>query len=220
MSLEYETVQHLAMERISSANNPHIAKIRAEFLKKEDDFYRQHVRNKFVLVAGSGLGHDSLRISQYNKKVIGIDILPLLIKESTKLTKDNIVFEVGDIKNLKYPENHFDVAVLNMGTIGNFDNKLEIIRELARVAKQVFIDFYVDSPEVLEKRKQMYTEEKWKNVAIQGKDIISEDGLESKHVSEQELKEFAQKLNLSLKLHQFCDIGKMAVFGQCESFTQ
>ncbi|MEK6926203.1 MAG: class I SAM-dependent methyltransferase, partial [Nanoarchaeota archaeon] len=157
-------LQHTAFQRLSTANNSKISKIRGKFFADEDNFYRKNIKNKIVLVAGSGLGNDAIRISKYNKKVVGIDILPKLVSFSEKRRKKlgikNISFKVGDIKKLKYKNNSFDVAVLNMGTIGNFDNKAEIIKELLRACKEAYIDFYQDSKKSRERRKKMYEEER------------------------------------------------------------
>lgn len=216
MSFDYKNLEHTALYRLTTANNKRQSKIRHEFFVKENEFFKKHFNNKFILVAGSGLGHDSFRIAKYNKKIIGIDILPLLVKRSNEKAKKrktkNIKFKVGDFTKLKYSNSHFDVAVLNMGTIGNFDDKEKVIKKLIRVAKEVYVDFYIGSIKALRKRKKMYEEELWKNVRIVGKDIVSKNGLETQHISKKELKLIANKLKIKVSFHKFSDIGIMAIF--------
>jgi len=203
----------MAFERLTTANNPKISKIRAEFFVKENNFLEKYLKNKFVLVAGSGLGHDSFRIAEYAKKVIGVDILQKLVDHSIKNNKQkNLSFELGDFKNLKYEDDYFDATVLNMGTIGNFDDKEIVIRELMRVSKKLYIDFYINSDYALKKRKKMYEEELWRNVKVNGKKIVSGDGLESNPVYKEELDGIANNLGVKVDFYEFCDIAIMAVF--------
>jgi len=66
MSLHYEHSIETIVSRLTLAHNPEIARIRAEFFNEENEFFRQNIVNQNVLVAGSGLGHDSFQLAQYN----------------------------------------------------------------------------------------------------------------------------------------------------------
>mgnify|MGYP001614302780 CR=1 FL=1 len=214
MALNYKKLANLAFEALTSAHNPKKAKIRGYFFKKEYQFFRKHIRNKRVLVAGSGLGHDSFEIAKYNKKVVGVNILKKLLDISKKRVKEmgikNVKFEYGNIIKLKYKNKYFDVAVLNMGTIDNFDDKEKIIKELLRVSNTVYLDFYPPNKMILERRKNMYQEEGFKDLKIRDDKIISKTGFESGSISKNEMNLILKSINAKAKYYNFCDISIMA----------
>lgn len=87
MALEYSKSAKTILERLKVAHNPKIAKIRAEFFEKENNFFRKHIRNQRVLVSGSGLGHDSFELAKYNKEIVGVELLRPLIGIAKKRSK-------------------------------------------------------------------------------------------------------------------------------------
>ncbi|MBW2991345.1 class I SAM-dependent methyltransferase [Candidatus Woesearchaeota archaeon] len=127
MGVDYKNLPDYLLQRLCDAHNPKKARIRAKFFEKEFEFFSKHIRDQNVLVAGSGFGHDSFELAKYNKLVLGVELHPTLVEYSKKnaqrLGFSNINFEQGDITNLRFKKNTFDSAVLNMGTIGNFDDK-------------------------------------------------------------------------------------------------
>lgn len=214
MSLRYRNNVKIIISRLEKAHNPKISKIRDLFFKKEYKFFRDHIHNKRVLIAGSGLGHDSFELARYNKEIVGIDILNYLLKvaisRSKKLNLHNVLFEKGDFNRLKYKNKSFDASILNMGTISDFDNKSKIIKELLRISKILYLDFYPPSYNNLKTRKKMYKEEGWKDVRIIEDKIVSKDGLESNSISKEHLTKIIKSLGAVVKYHKLCSFSVMA----------
>ncbi len=214
MALEYTLSIDEIMQRLETAHSQK-AVIRGEFLNAEYLFFREHIKNQHVLVAGSGLGHDSFELAGYNKSVVGIELIPSLVEYSNKrkqeLGLDNLVFQNGDFTNLNmFNDRHFDSAVLNMGTIGNFDYKTQILSEMTRVADTSYFDFYTQTLNGLKKRREMYIEEGWINVRIHGNRIMSDDGMDSTSLSGKEITSILAPLGVRVRYHQFHEFAVMA----------
>ncbi|MBS3172344.1 class I SAM-dependent methyltransferase [Candidatus Woesearchaeota archaeon] len=214
MALNYKLSIETIKQRLEVAHNPNQAVIRGQFFDLEYAFFQQNIRNQNVLVAGSGLGHDSFELARYNKKVVGVELIKPFVDHSNKQARilglNNVVFQYGDITHLSFRNEEFDSAVLNMGTIGNFDDKQIILRELLRVANKVYFDFYPPTNLGLEKRRKMYSEEKWKNVRIEGDKVVSDDGLDSISLSQKELDTIIQSLGAKVKYYKFHEFSIMA----------
>lgn len=182
--------------------------------EKEYEFFRKHVNNKRVLVAGSGLGHDSIELAKYNKEVVRIELIEQLLKISIERTKNfkNIKIIQGDFTKTSFENKSFDVSILNMGTIGNFDDERKpIIKELLKVSNKLYADFYIPTLKALELRKTMYEQEGYKNVEIQGRKIISSDRLDSKALEEKELEKDVKDLGFKVKL---CKLNEFSIMSE------
>lgn len=214
MNLEYKKEEEVIAARLEKAHDPSTAKIRGEFFQAENLFFSQNIRDQRVMVAGSGLGHDAFELAKNNSEVVGVELLENLITASEdKLRKqgiNNLRFVRGNIENLPFKDNSFDATVLNMGTIGNFNDKVRVLSELLRVAKKIYFDFYPATPSGLEKRKQMYEEEGWHNVRIENEALISDDGLYSKSIKTKEIEDLAEKLGAKIFFYQLNDYAIMA----------
>lgn len=214
MELYYKNLGDVAIERLTVAHNAAKAKIRGFFFQKENQFFRKHIRNQKVLVAGSGLGHDSFELAKYNKNVIGIELLGKLVEIARKNLKKtgltNVQFTQEDFTKLPYADDFFDSAVLNMGTISDFKNRAEIIKELLRVSKTVYLDFYPPTSKGLQTRKKMYEEEEWQNVRIEKKAAVSDDGLYSGSISKKEMTETIESIGAKVKYYPLCNFAVMA----------
>lgn len=214
MSLKYDLDVENIRQRLEVAHNPIQAVIRGKFFEAEYGFFQKYVNNKNVLVAGSGLGHDAFEIAPYNKRVVGVELLSPLVKisqeECEKRNIENVHFEIGDFTNLTYQNDSFDVAILNMGTISNFEDKEMVVKELLRVAPTVYFDFYPPSSNTLATRKQLYTEELWKNVRVDGTTIISDDGLESVSLPQKDVDNIVSNLEAKVKYYPITEYSLMA----------
>ncbi|KYK26819.1 hypothetical protein AYK26_04500 [Euryarchaeota archaeon SM23-78] len=214
MALDYKGTFDISFKMLETAHDPNQAKIRAYFFEKENEFFRKHIRNQKVLVAGSGLGHDSFELARYNKQVIGIELHEPLVeiakKRAQELGLKNVEFRGGDFTQLDYKDKSFDSAVLNMGTIGTLEDKVKAIKELLRIANLVYLDFYPPTQTGLQIRKKMYEEEKWKNVRINDTRIVSDDGLDSIPISKKEMSEIVNSINARVKYYPLCDFAVMA----------
>ena len=56
----------------------------------------------------------------------------------------------------------------------------------------------------------MYSEEKWKNVRIEGDKVVSDDGLDSISLSQKELDTIIQSLGAKVKYYKFHEFSIMA----------
>ena len=229
MTLEYNKHHHHIFEKLMIAHNPKLAKIRAEFFEKEYAFYREHINKKTVLVAGSGLGHDSFELVKHNSLVIGIDKIEPFVRFANNQVKHQNYFGDQLMKGKHYPVSFYHVdfmrfsdnkknnfpfiqsAVLNMGTIGNFNDKKIIIYILSKVAEKFYFDFYPLGEKGLQIRKQMYEQEGWKNVRIENNGIVSDDGLESNCSSEKEINQIINSIGAKVIYHP---IGEFAVMAE------
>lgn len=214
VALKYDKTSKVAMKRLKLAHDSDKAKIRAYFFQKENEFFRKNIRGQKVLVAGSGLGHDSFELANYNKEVVGVDILENLINASQrsadKLSLPNLKFIRGDFTHTPFKNKSFNSAVLNIGTIGNFDDKARVIKGLLSAAHTVYIDFYPPNAHGLKTRKKMYEEEGWVNVRIQGNSIVSDDGLESGGIPKEEITRIVNSIGAKVTYHNLCDFALMA----------
>ena len=102
-------------------------------------------RNKLVLEAGCGTGRFCCLLAKDypNSEVVGIDISPNSLKIANFLKKflqiSNVIFEMGNLFHIPYPDNYFDV-VFNEGVIEHFSleenpNYKDALKEMIRVAK-------------------------------------------------------------------------------------
>lgn len=116
------------------------SKLVLEFLK----FLRDKKNLKgAILEVGCGNGRDSIYLAKQGYYVVGIDIAPEAIKLAQKnkerLLKDkclatNVNFEVADVKNLPFPNEHF-VGVYSLAVLHS--TKLQkSLTEIARVLKR------------------------------------------------------------------------------------
>ncbi len=214
MKLEYKKLVKTIIKRLTTAHDSSKAKIRGIFFQKEYEFLKKHIKNQVVLIAGSGLGHDSFELAKQNKEIVGIELLQELVeiskKRLNKLGFKNIKFQQGDFIKLEYLDNYFDSAILNMGTIGDLEDKVGIIEELLRVANVIYLDFYPPTRSGLQTRKKMYEEEKWQNVRIEGGVVISDDGLFSKSISKKKVSRIAELIDAKVKYYSLCDFAIMA----------
>jgi ubiquinone/menaquinone biosynthesis C-methylase UbiE len=96
--------------------------------------------NTKILEAGSGSGNSSLRLAKKAKEIHLLDSSPNALKCARNLAdyykSSNVVFKIGDIFSLPYPNKSFDLC-WNIGVIEHYNAKEceKIIREMARVVK-------------------------------------------------------------------------------------
>jgi hypothetical protein len=214
MTLDYKLSADNIKERLLAAHNPSKAVIRDQFFKAEYDFFRSNIIKQNVLVAGSGLGHDSFELAGYNLLVVGVESLEPLIEYSRKRAEElrvyNVIFHHKDITKLPYVNHDFNSAVLNMGTIGNVNDKNAVLDALLKSASKVYFDFYPPTAAGIEKRRRMYSEEQWKNVRVKGTSIVSDDGLDSASLSQEEIDILVSSLGAKVKYYPFHDFSVMA----------
>ncbi|MFH1803159.1 MAG: class I SAM-dependent methyltransferase [archaeon] len=213
--MEYIDKAQIIKKRLEVAHDADEACVRRGFFEAENAFFKKHINGQKVLVAGSGLGHDVFEIAEYNKKVVGVEILDLLVgvakNNALQRRLDNVTFVHGDFMRADYSDKHFDSAVLNMGTIGNFDDKAKVLLALLRISKKVFFDFYPPCLDGLQMRKKMYEEEKWENVRVDGTKVVSDDGLDSVSLSVAEVEGIVKSIGAKVKFYDLNYFSVMAV---------
>jgi len=98
-------------------------------------------KGNIVLDLGSGAGFDSFLASKKvgsSGKVIGIDFTDEMVEKSRELAKNygfkNVEFKLGDIENLPFEDEFFDVIISNC-VINLAPNKLKVFKESYRVLK-------------------------------------------------------------------------------------
>lgn len=86
----------------------------------------------------TGAGHTAVTLAKYIEKVIAIDITPQMLKQANELSNslniNNIDFEIGDVHNLKYEDNSFDIITCRYAA-HHFYNIKMALNEVYRVLK-------------------------------------------------------------------------------------
>ena len=183
------------MHKMRLARDKNSCPLRNEFLDSENHYFRQHIRDSKILVLGSGLGHDSEELATYNSEVVGIELLTRLALEAGKSKSKNVRYITGNMFRMPFLDKTFDYAVLNMGTMGNFENPKTLLTEMLRVANTAVFDLYVAS----ESRVAMYEQEGWKNVRVEKGSVVSDDGLDSKEFTQSQWNELFEGIEKVVK---------------------
>lgn len=157
------------------------------------------------LLPDPDLGNDAFELAKYNNSVLGVEISPLLVNYANKKKLPNTEFVAGDF--LKDDFGHYNVAILNMGTIGNLDDKASVILALLKKAGKVFLDFYI--PACFEERIEMYEEEGWKNVKEKDGVIFNSEGLESKSITRKEMEKLLKSIGVNARFYRINEFTMM-----------
>lgn len=88
-----------------------------------------------ILDAGCGNGYWSRKLSKTAKKVVGIDFTSeLIVKANERGVPDNVDFSVGNLENLPFENNLFDIALFNM-VLMDVEHLNQVVSEIPRVTK-------------------------------------------------------------------------------------
>jgi len=223
--MKYQTIENIEFSKylltaLLNAHNPSIAKIRVDFFKKEYYYFQNNIINKTVFDAGCGLGHEAIELAKYNTKIHAVDINEYLIKYAKQNIKNNnitnVKLDVLDFMNPNIKSNSYDVSILNMGTISDFDNQIEIINQFLRISKEFYFDFYDPSLISILKRKEMYEQEGFYDIKIRCGALFTKKPFNfySKSISKQELFNISKELNCKIEFTKLTDFATMAkVYG-------
>jgi 2-polyprenyl-3-methyl-5-hydroxy-6-metoxy-1,4-benzoquinol methylase len=96
----------------------------------------RHLKEATVLEIGCGAGgFADWMAAQGAESVVGQDLSPLVIGRATEqFSRTNLAFSVGDIQDIKFDDDRFDVVV-SCETIEHVPAPAEAVRELARVLR-------------------------------------------------------------------------------------
>jgi ubiquinone/menaquinone biosynthesis C-methylase UbiE len=94
---------------------------------------------KRTLEVGCGLGGFSINLAKKGASHIGLDISPTALQEAKRLAKqlkvdDKIDFILGDVQNLPFKEQEYDIVVCSE-TLEHVDDSDKGLKELVRVTK-------------------------------------------------------------------------------------
>ena len=97
---------------------------------------------------GCGPGQTTVFLhKQGAKQITGIDLSPEIIEEAKKLVAGSVPFEVGDMTQLNYPDNHFGAINASYAIVHFEPDELEVpFAEIYRVLKkggQFMFSFHV-----------------------------------------------------------------------------
>jgi methyltransferase OMS1, mitochondrial len=90
-----------------------------------------------VLEIGCGTGRN---FDYYNddkvKKIIAVDAVPGMLLQAMKKTKasKNVVFDVMNAQDIKFPDQSFDTVVDTFG-LCSYDDPVAVLKEMSRVCK-------------------------------------------------------------------------------------
>lgn len=103
---------------------------------KRYDFARQFCNGKVVLDAACGVGYGSSYLAEVAREVIGIDISQEAITYALQhYQKENARFKKGDIHNLEFSDDHFDI-ICSFETLEHLDRPEKFINEISRVLRK------------------------------------------------------------------------------------
>ena len=129
-------------------------------------------KGKIVLDVGTGKGRFAVVFAQAGaEKVVAVDISPHMLGLASESANrygvsDKISFEIGDVENLKYPDNSFDI-VCCMATTVHLPYPDKAISELVRVCKiggLVVVDAPIDEPPKQGPYWKSFTEDEFKKL--------------------------------------------------------
>lgn len=90
--------------------------------------------NDHVLIAGIGTGLD-IPLLPPGRNYVGVDLTPAMLAKARKLSHNaEIVLQVGDVMDLPYPDNSFDVVVMHL-IVAVVNNPTRALQEAQRVLK-------------------------------------------------------------------------------------
>ena len=96
---------------------------------------------KRILDVATGTADIAIALSKIkNCEIIGMDLSPNMLDVGDKKIKElglqqSVILELGDVENLEYNDNHFDVVTVGYG-LRNFENLKKSLDEIYRVLKK------------------------------------------------------------------------------------
>jgi len=164
-------LQKLVIEEFSGKNAQlmYIKKVDEGLWISEKHFFKKYFKkNKAKLLdIGCGTGRTTIPLFKNGFKVVGIDLVPIMIQNAKKISikkKLKIDYRVEDATNLKFKDNSFEYAVFsNQGwtQIPGKENRLKALKEIYRVLKKEGIYIFTAHPRTLICKSSFFWLKQW-----------------------------------------------------------
>jgi ubiquinone/menaquinone biosynthesis C-methylase UbiE len=185
------------------------------FLLEEKRYILGRVEGGCVLDIGCGAGDHLKALSGRCEMAAGIDNSLLEIKKARIAVRgiSNAGVMLADAEELPFKAGSFDYAICTMSTIGNMNDEVKVLAEVARVLKdggKLEFSFYKKSSESA--RKRFYDDLGWDETWIGEGTVflrLSTGIAQSRSYSEKRIREIGANAGFRIKVYDLCDIACM-----------
>lgn len=175
-----------------------------QYIEEETSILRERLAGApRVLEAGVGIGRLVPELAPIIGEFIGVDNAQLMLKKAQEQSAKykNVKIQKANLEELgtMYPQNHFTHSICVWNTLGNVQDEVTVLKELAKVTEgSIFVTVYLKG--TLEQRKNWYRTVgiKISNVDEVNEIFFSESGLKSKSYSLKEIESIAKKAGLQV----------------------